>query len=84
MDIITITNNNFPFDRVAWDIINFSIIGIAIIALIIVIMAEDKTITKVLSFLFVLLLPPIGSLFVFGRLLFRYSKRNKHNEVHSS
>lgn len=78
MDIVT-GDGNLPwiFSRITWDIINFSIIGLAIIAIIMIIASKDKLKTKIINLVLILIIPYIGVLVYFGRLLFLYLKNRK-------
>lgn len=78
MDVVTGIGNNLGFiTRQWWDVINLSIIGLLIIAIIIAIVSKDKVRTKALNVLFITFIPLIGSLYFFGRLLFNNLKNKQ-------
>ena len=72
---ILLIGNKFLFDRGTWDLINFIILGFSGVALIVAqVSKQDKTFTKVLHAFFIILVPLIGSLYVFIRFFVKKHK----------
>lgn len=74
-----VTGGDFNFILRHWDAINFSIIGLAIIAIAITILSKDRIIIKIVNIFAVSKLPLIGVLYVFGWELYKKSKRKRES-----
>lgn len=61
--------------RQAWDIINFSIIGLAIVAIVMAICSKDSVKMKIINVLFLSFLPPAGIVYFFGRMIYLRVRR---------
>ena len=71
----SIMKKDFGFIFTHWDAINFFVIGLAIIAIALVLFSKESVKTKIINILIISFLPLVGSLFYFGRILFWYRKK---------
>lgn len=63
---------NFIFEH--WEIINFSIIVLAIITIVLVLFSKESLKMKIIDILIIFFIPLVGSLFYFGKILFKCVK----------
>ena len=64
---------NFIFEH--WEIINFSVLGLTIFTIALVLFSKESIKLKVINIIIILFLPVIGSLYYFGRILFHKRKK---------
>lgn len=77
MDIITSHSDAWLPNPNIWDIFNLSVLGLAAIAIIIVLVSKDTFKRKLLDILFISLIPYVGILYYYGRLIYLWNKRRK-------
>jgi hypothetical protein len=58
------------FSRWGWDLINFVVLGLAFIAVVLAIYRNDSVKMKIIHVIILALIPIIGILFFYGRLLY--------------
>ena len=75
-----ITGNEIGFIFQNWDTIGYAMIGLAIIAMIVVILSKESVARKIAHIFFICILPPLGTLYVFGRELYKKLKARRVNQ----
>ena len=75
---------DFGFIFSHWDAVNFSILGLAVIAIVFALFSKESVKMKIINIVIITFLPLIGSLYYFGRLLVLYRKKKLNQSTEQS